>query len=73
MIGDLRLLSFYKFKVADAANPEDCSHLFHLREGLSSICGYVYLLAGNDNEPMNGIHLKMSSLGAVDCVVQALL
>lgn len=44
-----------------------------LVEGLSSIRGYDCLLVGNGNEPMNGIHLQMSGLGAVDCVVQALL
>lgn len=44
-----------------------------LVESLSSIRGYDCLLVGNGNEPMNGIHLQMSGLGAVDCVVQALL
>lgn len=42
-------------------------------EDLSPVCGYVYLLTSNDDEPVNGIHLKMSSLGAVWPVLFSLL
>lgn len=43
-----------------------------LEEDLSSVYGYVYSLIGNDDEPMTGVHLKMSSPGAVDCIAQSL-
>lgn len=66
MIGDVLLLSFYKFKWLMQQALEIVPTFSILEEELQSMD------RSNDEEPMNGIHLKMSSPGIPAHTVQSL-